>query len=313
MTLRARRASIAAESSGREPEPEFMSPRAPTDKPLGAPLLAWFERNRRALPWRETSDPYRVWLSEVMLQQTRVDVVIPYYERFLERFPSLESLASAREEEVLALWSGLGYYRRARSLHAGARTIVERHSGRFPRSADDALEVPGVGPYTAGAVLSIAYNLPEPVVDGNVERVLTRVHALPGDPRKAASARVIRELARAAIPRGKAARFNQALMELGALVCLPRSPRCGECPLSSLCEASRVGQPERFPELPPERATVQINLHAAVIVEGETVLLVQVAEGSYLRGLWLPPLAPGAPAASDPSEELERSIEDQQQ
>ncbi|MBN1442113.1 MAG: A/G-specific adenine glycosylase, partial [Planctomycetes bacterium] len=202
---------------------------------LASRLLQWYGRRRRDLPWRRRADPYAVWLSEVMLQQTRVETVVEYYGRFLERFPTIDDLAAASEEQVLALWSGLGYYRRARSLLAGARQVVERHGGRFPRALADALSIPGVGPYTAAAILSIAYGEPHPVVDGNVERVITRLCRIPGNPRQAPAARRIREIAASWLPAGRSGDFNQAMMELGATVCTARAPRCDVCPVASWC------------------------------------------------------------------------------
>ncbi|MBI4584099.1 MAG: A/G-specific adenine glycosylase [Planctomycetes bacterium] len=255
-------------------------------------LLAWYEVHRRDLPWRRDPTPYRVWVSEVMLQQTQVDTVIPYYQRFLSRFPELADLARARLEEVLPLWSGLGYYRRARDLHAAARKISSEHGGQFPRDRDQVLALPGIGPYTAGAVLSLAFNLPEPVLDGNVERVLTRLLALPGNPRQSANVRRLREEARGLIPAGRAGDFNQALMELGALICLPLGPRCLDCPLAGLCRARRRGQPERFPEKKPAKKTVPVSL-AVLVIERDGKLLLEnrppALEGgqpAYLRGLW---------------------------
>src|SRR5262245_41925451 len=209
-------------------------PRDGLERKLGPLLLPWYQKARRDLPWRRNPTPYSVWISEVMLQQTRVETVIPYYLRFLERFPTLLDLAKASLEEVLAAWSGLGYYRRARSLHAAARHIVKDAGGQFPPDLDRALQVPGVGPYTAGAVLSIAYNLPVPVVDGNVERVLARLLR-----RRAAPVRELQGILRASIPEGRASDFNQALMELGATLCSPRDPACGLCPLGEVCQARR--------------------------------------------------------------------------
>lgn len=272
---------------------------------IAGALLDWYRRHHRRLPWRENPTPYSVWVSEIMLQQTRVETVIPYFQRFLERFPGVEALANASLEDVLALWSGLGYYRRARSLHAGARVVLERHAGVFPAERGAALEIPGVGPYTAGAVLSIAFNLPEPVVDGNVERVLTRLLRFGGSPRAAATARWLREVVRAEIPPGQASSFNQALMELGATVCTPLRPNCEECPLATFCRAHQHGDVERYPVLPPDRATVHMTLHAGVVRrEDDRWLLERVTSGSFLRGLWLFPLAPGEPDAATPSTEL---------
>jgi A/G-specific adenine glycosylase len=233
-------------------------------------------------------------VSEIMLQQTRVETVLPYYERFLERFPDVETLAAAPLESVLALWSGLGYYRRARSLHAGARALAERHGGVFPRHLEAALEIPGVGPYTAGAVLSIAYNLAVPVVDGNVERVLTRLFRLPGDPRRAQNARRLREIALCHLPPGQASEYSQALMELGALVCTPARPRCGECPLAQICQARAAGDVERYPELPARRAPVAVRLQAAIVQRAGRYLLEEVTGRPYLQGMWLFPFVEAA-------------------
>jgi A/G-specific adenine glycosylase len=232
-----------------------------------------------------------------MLQQTRVEVVVPRYLRFLERFPDIAALAGAKEDEVLAEWSGLGYYRRARALREAARAIRERHGGEFPRDLGDALRLPGIGAYTAGAVLSIAYNLPEPIVDGNVARVLSRILAIRGDPRRPAVASRIRDIAASLIPRGRASEFNQSLMELGALICLPASPLCPSCPAKALCRAERSGDPERFPEKDRRRAAEDVRLDAAVIERRGKFLLERPGdEGpSYLRGLWGFPMLPAGP------------------
>jgi len=256
---------------------------------LGKLLLPWYVKARRRLPWRENPTPYSVWVSEIMLQQTRVETVIPYYRRFLQRLPDIQALATAPLEEVLALWSGLGYYRRARALHAGARLVLAKHHGVFPRDWKVALDIPGVGPYTAGAVLSIAYNLPLPVVDGNVERVLTRLFRMHGDPRKNKTQKVLRAFAEGQIPPGRAADFNQALMELGATVCTPLSPRCNLCPLAGLCRARRRGDMTRYPESATARKSIQLTLHAGIVRNKTRFLLERVTQGSFLRGLWLFP------------------------
>src|SRR2546421_11569140 len=207
-------------------------------------LIAWQRRHgRHALPWQGTRDPYRIWLSEVMLQQTQVATVIPYYQRFVSRFPDVQALARASEDEVLALWSGLGYYARGRNLHRAARRIAER--GGLPRSAAALRELPGFGPYTAAAVASLAFGEQVPLVDGNVARVLARVLRLRGDAGEARE-RAWR-IAPGLLPRGRAGEFNEALMELGATVCTPRTPRCGECPLSLGCGPHRQGEPEALP------------------------------------------------------------------
>ena len=213
---------------------------------LRARLIQWYRRNRRQLPWRRARDPYRVWVSEVMLQQTTVRAVLPYYERFLGRFPTLAKLAAAREEDVLALWSGLGYYHRARNLLRGARYLVAQHAGAFPKSLEAALGVPGVGLYTASAVLSIAWNQPLPVVDANVRRVLARLFALRG-PRWRKDGPYY-NLAEELLDRDAPGDFNQALMELGALVCTARGPACAACPLEADCEGRARGLVDLLPE-----------------------------------------------------------------
>ncbi len=266
-------------------------------------LVSWYRAARRSLPWRESVDAYGVWVSEVMLQQTRVDVVVPYYERFMARFPRLADLARAGEDEVVTLWSGLGYYRRARSLLEGARFIAARHAGEFPRDMEEALRIPGVGPYTAAAVTSIAYNLPFPVVDGNVERVLTRLFRLQGDPRRADPKRRLRAIAASLIPKRSASDFNQALMELGATICAPSRPACGDCPLGTVCGARRHGDVARFPETPPGRKLVPVTLHAAIVRQGGRYLVEKTTERGLLRNVWMFPFVEG-----DSFEDLLRAL-----
>lgn len=257
---------------------------------IGGPLLRWYGTHARDLPWRRDPRPYSVWVSEMMLQQTRVEVAIPYYERFLERFPTLSALAGARVEEVLALWSGLGYYRRARALHEGARIVLEKHGGEFPRDVDAALEIPGIGRYTAGAILSIAYDLPVAVVDGNVERVLSRLLRLEGNPKSSAVAGALRRIAEVSIPPGRASDFNQALMELGATVCRSTAPRCGSCPLRALCASHRRGDPTEYPRAPAARPTVALYMDALIARRSGRLLLERRKPGELLAGLWLFPL-----------------------
>ncbi|MBM3975798.1 MAG: hypothetical protein FJ299_02270, partial [Planctomycetes bacterium] len=215
-------------------------------------LCAWFDRAQRDLPWRRTRDPYAIWISEAMLQQTRVETVIPYWRRFLERFPDLRALAAAPEDSVVAAWSGLGYYRRARALREAARALVERHAGGFPRTRDAWLALPGVGPYTAGAVLSIAFDEPEPLVDGNVLRVFARLFAIAEPIDRPATVKRIWARAAELVPRRprgatRPRNWNQALMELGATVCLPREPNCGECPVRAHCAARAAGRTAELP------------------------------------------------------------------
>jgi A/G-specific adenine glycosylase len=226
-----------------------------------------------------------------MLQQTRVKAVLPRYEAFLDRFPDPRALAAADVEEVLAAWSGLGYYRRARSLHAAAREMVDRHDGRVPDDREGLLALPGVGDYTAGAVLSIAFRRPEPVVDGNVERVLSRVFRIRGNVKRGAARRRIRELAEELVREGRPDLVNQALMELGALVCTPRSPRCDGCPLRDRCAGLAAGEVASLPELPPRPATVPVTLAVALARRDGRTLLVRAPEGGLLAGTWAPPFA----------------------
>ena len=239
-------------------------------------LLRWYRRHRRDLPWRGTRDPYRVWVSEIMLQQTRVATVIPYYERFLKRFPSVESLAKAREQTLLGYWSGLGYYRRARMMQAAARKVVSEHGGVFPKSFEELRDLPGIGDYTAAAVASIAFEQPCAVVDGNVIRLLTR---LDDDSREVTSSAVRRDLQTraqqliaAAGPRSRGA-FNQAMMELGSLLCTRRKPRCLICPLATFCKARKNGVQEQRPVRPEKRRPVRLQLAVALVERGKKILL----------------------------------------
>lgn len=255
-------------------------------KSIAGKLLAWYRRSRRHLPWREHPGPYEIWISELMLQQTRVETVVPYFRRFLERFPDLESLAAAGEQEVLALWSGLGYYRRAKHLHRAARILVEKGEGRFPESVEEWLQLPGVGRYTAGAIVSIAFDKPAPILDGNVARVLSRLYALRGDPRVGETKRSLWRLAEEILPRRSISEFNQALMELGALVCIPRSPRCLVCPLREDCAARRDGLVEQIPEIGSRPETVAVRMGAIVVENRRRLLLYRRKGGELMRDLW---------------------------
>ena len=257
-------------------------------------LLAWYDEHQREMPWRTAPGPYRTWVSEVMLQQTRVEAVREKYAAFLARFPSLEALAAADLDEVLAAWSGLGYYRRARFLHRGARHVVEELDGELPRERRAIEEVPGIGQYTAGAILSIAFGLPEPLVDGNVERVLTRRFALPGDPKKGPLKKRLWSLAAELVEGERPGDWNQALMELGATVCTPRSPRCEACPWSEECQARATDTVERYPQLAPRKKPRDEKLAAALVRRGQGVLFLQRGEHeSLMPGLWELPTVPG--------------------
>ena len=238
-------------------------------------LLAWFTRFQRDLPWRHNKDPYRVWLSEIMLQQTRVAAVIPFYERFLARFPTVQSLAEAPQEEVLRLWSGLGYYSRARNLQKAAQQIVANHAGKFPTLPEEVLALPGIGSYTAAAILSIAYKRQFAVLDGNVARVLARLGAIRGDLRASLQWRGLQKTADALLDPRRSGDWNQAMMELGATICTPRSPQCLLCPVQEFCQARKQGLVDSIPEKRKKRATELITLAAVVFLDakGNTLLL----------------------------------------
>ena len=238
-------------------------------------LLDWFAAHRRDLPWRASRDPYRIWVAEIMLQQTRIAAVLPYYHRFLKKFPTAASLRRARLEEVLKLWSGLGYYSRARNLHRAAREIATRHSGKFPRTLEDALALPGIGRYTAAAVLSIAYDVPLAVLDGNVARVLARLGAVRGDLREPKTWRLLGERAQHLLAPHAPGDWNQALMELGEVICTPQSPRCGLCPVSRWCQARAKNLTAEIPAVRKKRAPVKVRIAAAVLrdPQGRTLLV----------------------------------------
>jgi A/G-specific adenine glycosylase len=238
-------------------------------------LLGWFRQFQRDLPWRRTKDPYRIWLSEIMLQQTRVAAVIPYYERFLERFPHMQALAEAPQEEVLRLWSGLGYYSRGRNLQRAAQQIVAKHGGVFPRTETQVLALPGIGRYTAAAILSIAFGAKHAVLDGNVARVLARLDAVQGDLRDAARWQALQKSADGLLDPESPSDWNQGMMELGAVICTPRSPQCLLCPVSRFCRARQLGLAESLPEKRKLRSRTEITLAAAVLLDarGRTLLL----------------------------------------
>ena len=250
-------------------------------------LLPWFAVKARELPWRQNRTPYRVWVSEIMLQQTRVDTVVDYYERWMNAFPCWEVLANSSQDDVLKLWQGLGYYSRARNLHAAAGMVVSRYGGNPPALAAELRRMPGIGPYTAAAIASLAFNQNEAVVDGNVIRVLSRLFAFGGNVKSAAGRRQMQFWADHLLIKGRAADFNEAVMELGALVCLPRNPKCSECPLQSVCAASAEGAPEKYPAAAEKRKIPHLTVGAAVTVnrKGE-VLIARRKQDDMLGGLW---------------------------
>jgi A/G-specific adenine glycosylase len=253
---------------------------------LAERLFPWFRRHQRNLPWRQSRDAYRVWVSEIMLQQTQVATVIPYFERFLAAFPSVRDLAAADEHEVLRLWEGLGYYRRARQMHAAARIVSEQHDGNFPDTFEAIRTLPGVGRYTAGAILSIAYDRPAPILEANTIRLLSRLFALSGDVSTAAAQGMLWQLAEAIVPPSKCGAFNQALMELGSLVCTPKVPRCDTCPVRDLCAAFQKGRQDEIPA-PRARPNFEQVREAAVVVYKRGKVFVRLRQpGERWAGLW---------------------------
>lgn len=249
-------------------------------------LLRWYRANRRDLPWRSTRDIYKTWLSEVMLQQTQVTTAIPYYHRFLERFPTIEALAKADQDEVLKLWEGLGYYGRCRNLHRAAKLVVSRFQGQVPRTPQEFASLPGVGPYIQAAVLSIVENLPLPAVDGNVIRVYCRFKGIEEDIRKTAvKSRITREL-KSIIPHESPGDFNQALMELGALVCTPKAPACGACPLSRRCAAKKTSRVGNIPFKSAKKKVPTYRVSIGVILKGDKFYIQKRPAYGHLGGMW---------------------------
>jgi A/G-specific adenine glycosylase len=249
-------------------------------------LRSWYARHARDLPWRRHGDPYPVWVSEIMLQQTQVETVRPYFARFLAAFPSIAALAAADTQRVLRLWEGLGYYRRARQLHEAARLIVKQHGGVFPRDPRLVRSLPGIGRYTAGAILSIAFDAREPILEANTVRLHARLLAYPHDPLAKAGQDILWRMAEAVLPRRDPGRFNQALMEIGSLVCLPRNPLCETCPVAPLCATRREGRQNEIPRPKAKPRMEDIHEVAVVIRRGGRVLLMQCPEGRRWAGLW---------------------------
>jgi A/G-specific adenine glycosylase len=265
-----------------------------------ADLVRWYVRARRDLPWRRTRDPYAVWISETMLQQTRVETVVPYYERFLSELPDVRCLAEAPLERVLALWSGLGYYRRARMLHVAAARVLAEHGGSVPTEASELQGLPGIGAYTAGAIASIAFGRAEALVDGNVARVLSRLFAIESDPKSTAGRQRIWALARQLVAEvdGDPGDWNQALMELGATVCVAGEPRCGVCPVAARCDARARGIAAELPRSAPRAAARSVRAVAIVLASSTEVLLAHRRPEGLFGGLWEPPMASGREPAS---------------
>ncbi len=249
-------------------------------------LLNWYTSNARKMPWRGHPDPYAVWVSEIMLQQTRVETVRPDFERWMQRFPTVRDLAAANLQEVLNLWEGLGYYSRARNLHRAAQRVVRDWQGDLPQDVRSLRSLPGIGPYTAGAIASLAFNQDEPVVDGNVARVLARLFNLEEPVDSATGKKLLWRIAAENLPAGRAAAYNQALMELGALICLPRKPQCAACPLRVHCAAFDRGVQDSLPVRKPRGRTPHYTVTAAVIRRNGRVLIAQRPQDGLLGGLW---------------------------
>ena len=249
-------------------------------------LLAWYRSHHRPLPWRTTRDPYRIWVSEVMLQQTQVRTVLEYYPRFLARFPTLAALAAAPLDAVLKAWEGLGYYGRARNFHRAAGLVMEQYGGCIPEDPEQFIRLPGVGEYTCAAVLSFSFGLALPVLDGNVKRVLARLVALPHPTHKAAGSRILKMLAKQLLDPRDPARFNQAMMELGSLICTPTAPECNHCPVRSTCRAAHLGRPENFPRTPARKRIPTVPVAVAVVRRNSQVLITRRKEEGLLGGLW---------------------------
>ncbi len=264
---------------------------------IGRVLLAWYARSKRDLPWRASSpDPYAVWVSEIMLQQTQVERVREFFVRFMERFPTVHDLAAAREPTVLKYWEGLGYYRRARQLHAAAKQIVHEHGGEFPRTVEGLRSLPGIGRYTAGAIGSIAFDLATPIVEANSRRVIARLvgHAAPLD--GPGGDEPIWEIAAGLVPPRHPGRFNQALMDLGAMICTPKLPLCSRCPLASACVAHQTNRVAAIPAQAKRRPVKQVQETAVVLRHGESVLVERRGPGEWWEGLWDFPRGSGTAA-----------------
>ena len=254
-------------------------------------FLTWYQREKRNLPWRYNHDPYRIWISEIMLQQTRVDTVIDYFYRFMEQFPTIQDLANAPEDKLLKVWEGLGYYSRARNIQAAAKQIMEEFNGVFPSTVDEIRSLKGIGPYTAGAISSIAFEIPEPAIDGNVMRVVSRLFCIEADIAKASSRRPFDEAMRKIISKDQPGDFNQAMMDLGSSICTPTSPQCESCPIQSYCQAYRENRQTDFP-VKSKKLKPKDVYYVAGIIENkhQELFLQQRPETGLLANMWLFPL-----------------------
>lgn len=254
-------------------------------------FLNWYQQEKRNLPWRYNHDPYRIWISEIMLQQTRVDTVIDYFYRFMEQFPTIQALAEAPEDKLLKVWEGLGYYSRARNLQAAAKQIIEEFGGEFPKTVEEIRSLKGIGPYTAGAISSIAFEIPEPAIDGNVMRVVSRLFCIEADIAKASSRTVFDEAMRKIISQKQPGDFNQAMMDLGSSICTPTNPQCEICPIQQFCQAYREGHQTDFPVKSKKQKPKDVYYVAGIIENKEQeIFLQQRPEIGLLANMWLFPL-----------------------
>jgi A/G-specific adenine glycosylase len=278
---------------------------------LSSKLLNWYHKNKRTLPWRDHPDPYAVWVSEIMLQQTRVETVIPYFERWMQLFPTIKDLASAREHDVLNAWEGLGYYSRARNLHRAAKILAEKYNSELPRNLDELRALPGIGRYTVGAIASMAFGMDEPTLDGNLRRVFARLFDVTEPADSPVGEKILWDLATKHLPKGQAGDYNQALMDLGATICLPKNPRCLICPAVSICKARISGTQEQRPVLKPKKEMPQYVHAAAVIVKrvnnslNKCVLLAKRPSKGLLGGMWE---FPNGRVDGDPARELAEAL-----
>ena len=254
--------------------------------PFAQKLLSWYQQNARQLPWRGHPDPYAVWVSEIMLQQTRVETVIPYFQRWLQRFPTVADLAAAHQQEVLNLWEGLGYYSRARNLHLAAQLIVENHNSLIPHTRDGLRKLPGIGPYTAAAIASIAFGQDEPALDGNIRRVLSRVFNITDPLQSPAGENKLITLARENLPLGQGGDYNQAIMDLGATLCTPKKPNCPACPFASLCQAKALAVQGERPVPRPRPGIPHHTVAAAIIQSAGKIMIAQRPQKGLLGGMW---------------------------
>ena len=257
-----------------------------TKPTLQSRLLNWYHKNKRTLPWRGHPDAYAVWVSEIMLQQTRVETVIPYFENWMRSFPNVEILSKASEHDVLNVWEGLGYYSRARNLHKTSKIVVVEYDGDLPQDLNLLIKLPGIGRYTAGAITSIAFGMDEPALDGNLKRVYARLYDISAPVDSPSGDRQLWEIARKNLPKGKAGDFNQALMDLGAAICVPKNPHCSICPLTAYCKSYEYGTQENRPVRKPKKAVPEFVHAAGVIIKRGKVLLAQRPSNGLLAGMW---------------------------